>query len=74
MADAYAGFVQMMREQGGGGMAIELATMTGPKSCKIGTLELSGSDLYIPDRLLSSVCTGARCRNSIRTKAPTQEV
>ena len=60
MADAYAGFVQMMREQGGGGMAIELATMTGPTSCKVGTLELSGADLYIPDRLLAPACTGVK--------------
>ena len=55
MADTYAEFVQMMREQGAAnnGPSIELAVMTGPKSCKIGTLRLSGEDLYIPDRLMS---------------------
>lgn len=37
MADTYAEFVQMMREQGAAnnGPSIELAVMTGPKSCKI---------------------------------------
>ena len=62
MADTYAEFVQMMREQGAAnnGPSIELAVMTGPKSCKIGTLRLSGEDLYIPDRLLSPVCTGVK--------------
>ena len=62
MADTYAEFVQMMREQGAAnnGPSIELAVMTGPKSCKIGTLQLSGEDLYIPDRLMSPACTGVK--------------
>lgn len=60
MIDPYAGIVGVMREQGtaNNGASIQLATMTGPKSCKIDTMELSGEDLYIPDRLLSPSCIG----------------
>lgn len=62
MIDPYSGFVGMMREQGAvnNGNGIQLAVMTGPKSCKIGTMELTGEDLYIPDRLLSPACTGVK--------------
>ena len=59
MADTYAEFVQMMREQGTvyNGSSIQLAIMTGANTCKIGNTTLYAEDLYIPDRLLTSVCT-----------------
>lgn len=62
MADTYAEIVGLMRDQGAAnsGSSIQLAVMTGSNSCKIGTLMLSGEDLYIPDRLLSQACTGVK--------------
>ena len=62
MADTYAEIVGLMRDQGAAnsGPSIQLAVMTGANSCKIGTLMLSGEDLYIPDRLLSQACTGVK--------------
>ncbi len=62
MSDTYAEIVGLMRNQGAtnSGPSIQLAVMTGSNSCKIGTLMLSGEDLYIPDRLLSQACTGVK--------------
>lgn len=59
MTDPFAEMVNMMREQGAvnNTAPIQLATMTGAKSCSIGDLPLAEEDLYIPDRLLSPVCT-----------------
>ena len=49
----------VMREndQSLSGTKIKLAVMTGPKSVRIGNLNLTGQDLYIPDRLLEKNCT-----------------
>lgn len=47
--------------QSGGGATILIGTMSGPDSCKIGTLPLEREDLYIPDYLLTGYlisCTG----------------
>jgi hypothetical protein len=54
---SYENILQMMREQGSvnNPKGIQLATMTGPRTCKIGDFPLTAEDLYIPDRLLSSV-------------------
>lgn len=62
MADTYAEIVGLMRNQGAANScpSIQLAVMTGSNSCKIGTLMLSGEDLYIPDRLMSQACTGVK--------------
>lgn len=36
---------------------IKLAVMTGERSCEFGALALTAADLYIPDRLLTKICT-----------------
>jgi hypothetical protein len=57
---SYEDIVVLMRKQGnvGASKGIRIAVMTGPKSCEIEGLKLDGPDLYIPDRLLSKMCTG----------------
>ena len=59
MIDPFAEMVDMMRTQGAvkNTPSIQLATMTGARTCTIGTLPIMADDLYIPDRLLSTVCT-----------------
>lgn len=60
MTDPFAEMVNMMREQGAANNTapIQLATMTGARTCSIGDdLPIYAEDLYIPDRLLASVCT-----------------
>ena len=37
--------------------SLKLGQMTGPDSCRIGTLQLQRSDLLISDRLMSPMCT-----------------
>ena len=56
--DPFSGIVNVIREQGTvhNTAPVQLATMTGGKTCIIGDLSISAEDLYIPDRLLSSVC------------------
>ena len=51
--DPFAEMVNMMREQGAfnNTAPIQLATMTGARTCSIGDLPLMAEDLYIPDRL-----------------------
>ena len=39
---------------------IKLATMTGERSCEFGAMSLTAVDLYIPDRLLTKICTGVK--------------
>lgn len=39
------------------GYDLQLAQMTGPTSCKIGTLELKKEDLLFSEHLLNAVCT-----------------
>ena len=59
MTDPFEEMVNMMREQGAvnNTAPIQLATMTGARTCSIGDLPIYAEDLYIPDRLLASVCT-----------------
>ena len=59
MIDPFTEMVSMMREQGAmnSGASIKLATMSGPQTCNIDDMTLTAEDLYIPDRLLSPVCT-----------------
>lgn len=71
MTDPFTEFVSMMREEGAanGTASIKLATMTGAQTCSIGTMSLSAEDLYIPDRLLTSVCTKVNVPDSHQDKS-----
>lgn len=59
MIDPFTEMVNMMREQGTANNTaeIKLAVMSGPKTCSINDMPLMAEDLYIPDRLLSPMCT-----------------
>ena len=60
MDNAFSEMVDFIRKQGAAlnPGTIQLAEMTGAKSCRIGKeLALTAQDLIIPDRLLTSVCT-----------------
>lgn len=60
MADnPYEKLIRMMQEQGATNNSAEVQTavMTGPKSCKVGELPLSGSDLLIAEHLTKPVLT-----------------
>lgn len=60
MIDPFTEMVSIMREQGAvnNTAPIQLATMTGARTCSIGDdLPICAEDLYIPDRLLTPVCT-----------------
>lgn len=54
--------VGLMRKQGAisNTPGLELAVMTGAASCRVGDLDLSSEDLYIPDHLLKPVATKVR--------------
>ena len=54
---AYEKIIRMMQQQGAANNSAEVQTgvMTGPKSCKVGDLPLSGSDLLIAEHLLHRV-------------------
>ena len=39
------------------GYEVQIGQMTGPTSCKIGTLELKKEDLLFAEHLLNAVCT-----------------
>ena len=71
MTDPFAEMVNMMREQGAvnNTAPIQLATMTGTRTCSIGDLSLMAEDLYIPDRLLASVCTKVNVPESHQDKS-----
>ena len=70
MIDPFAEMVNMMRKQGAvdNTAPIQLATMTGARTCSIGDLPLMAEDLYIPDRLLVSVCTKVNVPESHQDK------
>ncbi|MBQ0079698.1 MAG: hypothetical protein KBS66_07415 [Eubacterium sp.] len=51
-------FAALFTSNAKAGNILQIATMLGPTSCKIGNLILSGPDLLIADHLLHSVCTG----------------
>lgn len=59
MVDPFTEMINMMREQGTANntAAIKLAVMNGPRTCNIDDMPLMAEDLYIPDRLLSPMCT-----------------
>lgn len=61
MNNPYENLVSVMRTEGqhDAHAGIQLATMASGTSCKIGNLTLLPEDLYIPDRLMSAVCTKA---------------
>lgn len=42
---------------GNTGKGLQLATMTGPASCQVGSLVLSGGDLLVAEHLKSQICT-----------------
>ena len=71
MTDPFAEMVNMMREQGAvnNTAPIQLATMTGARTCSIGDLPIYAEDLYIPDRLLASVCTKVNVPESHQDKS-----
>lgn len=60
--DGYQMLAGMIKaNQSGAAAAVLIGTMSGPGSCKIGTLPLEREDLYIPDYLLTEhliSCTG----------------
>ena len=50
-------FVDLMQQSGSAPRgSLKVAVMTGPKSCKIGNLELQAEDLKIAEHLLNTVC------------------
>lgn len=55
--NSYEKIIRMMQQQGAANNSAEVTTavMTGPKSCKVGDLPLSGSDLLIAEHLLHKV-------------------
>ncbi len=71
MIDPFSEMVNLMRGQGSQNNTalIQLATMTGPTTCTIGNAELKTEDLYIPDRLLSAVCTKVSVSESFQDKS-----
>ena len=69
--DPFLEIAGLMREQGTvhkQGM-LQLATMTGTNTCSIGNLPIFAEDLYIPDRLLSAVCTQVSVPESHQDKS-----
>lgn len=63
MADsAYEKIIRMMQTQGAKSNSAEVTTavMTGPRSCKLGDLPLSGSDLLIEEHLLLRIPLGEK--------------
>lgn len=57
MGNAYEDMIRMMQQQGAANNSAEVTTavMTGAKSCKVGDLPLSGSDLLIAEHLRKKV-------------------
>lgn len=57
--DPFSEWINLMRTQGAAYSTapIMLATMTGTNTCCSGDLQIYAEDLYIPDRLLTSMCT-----------------
>ena len=57
--DPFSEMISLMRTQGAAynTAPIMLATMTGTNTCCSGDLQIYAEDLYIPDRLLTSMCT-----------------
>ncbi len=57
--DPFSELISLMRAQGvaHNNAPIMLAIMTGTNACCSGDLQIYAEDLYIPDRLLTSMCT-----------------
>nr|DAJ90850.1 MAG TPA: Protein of unknown function (DUF2577) [Caudoviricetes sp.] len=57
--DPFSEIINLMRIQGAiyNTAPIMLAIMTGTNTCCSGDLQIYAEDLYIPDRLLTSMCT-----------------